>query len=85
MVISETKLWTSNETTATLLFQNKGEIGYWDLILPLSYLIYREIEVEVDLRESLVVEEFDWRIYFEEIKVFPAQTRWTPQLKGNNS
>jgi hypothetical protein len=57
MVISETKLWTSNETTATLLFQNKGEIGYWDLILLLSYLIYREIEVEVDLRESLVVEE----------------------------
>ena len=45
------------ETTATLLFQNKGEIGYWDLILLLSYLIYREIEVEVDLRKSLVVEE----------------------------
>ena len=61
MVISETKLWTSNETTATLLFQNKGEIGYWDLILLLSYLIYREIKVEVDLRESLVVEEFNWR------------------------
>ena len=57
MVISETKLWTSNETTATKHFKNKGEIGYWDLILLLSYLIYREIEVEVDLRESLVVEE----------------------------
>ena len=43
------------ETTATLLFQNKGEIGY--LILLLSYSIYREIEVEVNLRKSLVVEE----------------------------
>ena len=56
MVISETKLWKPT-STATKLFQNKGEIGYWDLILLLSYLIYREIEVEVDLRKSLVVEE----------------------------
>jgi hypothetical protein len=46
-------------------------LRYVDPIFIPILLNLREIEVEVDLRESLVIEELTEKINFEEIKVFP--------------
>ncbi len=57
MAIRETKLWTST-LPANPTFSKPG--GDWNIEIwssALAYLIYREIEVKFDLRESLGAEE----------------------------
>jgi|688.fasta_scaffold577559_2 hypothetical protein len=57
--------------TTNSFFNSKGRLRYLDPIFIPILLNLREIEVEVDLRESLVIEELTEKINFEEIKVFP--------------
>ncbi len=57
-------------------FKTRGRLRYWDLTFALSYLIYREIKVEVQLRESLGVRNITEKKFFQEIKT--KQTRWPP-------